>query len=219
VVTNPAGAGSLKLQHSRPPGKYVLVLGARPQNPGVAYVDHYPFLGVLPAEAGEEVDITELYTVKFGVPPRGHGDLANRMRASSWAERGISQAVRVERLVGLSGGFTEECFQFWSRARISQQLLPSLVVLLGEQETGEVGNLGSLLRWQRLADANDFFRRSAHSQYLAEKGQAGQTVACSNARIAVAPWVILTRAKLMAHSQLFNEGSEHRIAGGVLYEV
>jgi len=31
--------------------------------------------------------------------------------------------------------------------------------------------------------------------------------------------VILTRAKLMAHSQLFNEGSEHRIAGGVLYEI
>jgi hypothetical protein len=32
------------LQLSGKPGQYVLVFGARPQNPGVTYVDHYPFL-------------------------------------------------------------------------------------------------------------------------------------------------------------------------------
>ena len=81
--------------------------------------------------------------------------------------------MRVERFVGLGGGFTEEGFQFRSRARIGQQLLPSLVVLLGEKEPGKVGDLDLLLRWQRFADANDFFRRSAHKQYLVVKGEPG----------------------------------------------
>jgi hypothetical protein len=32
------------IQHSGNPGQYVLFFGARPQNPGVTYVDHYPVL-------------------------------------------------------------------------------------------------------------------------------------------------------------------------------
>jgi hypothetical protein len=39
--------------------------------------------------------------------------------------------LRVKRLVGLGGGFTEEGVELGSRVRIGQQLLPSLVVLLG----------------------------------------------------------------------------------------
>ena len=57
VITNITGNVSLQLQLSGKPGQYVLVFGARPQNPGVTYVDHYPFLGVLPEEAGETADI------------------------------------------------------------------------------------------------------------------------------------------------------------------
>jgi len=71
VVTNTAGVVALKLQLSGKPGQYVLVFGARPQSPGVRYVDHYPFLGVVPEEARGEVDITALYAAKFGVPPVG----------------------------------------------------------------------------------------------------------------------------------------------------
>ena len=71
VITNTAGIAALKLQLSGKPGQHLLVFGARPQNPGVTYVDHYPFLGVLPEEAGEEADITELYTAKHGAPPAG----------------------------------------------------------------------------------------------------------------------------------------------------
>jgi hypothetical protein len=42
------------------------------------------------------------------------------MRARSWAGRGISQVLWVERLVRLSSGIAEEGFQLRSWARISQ---------------------------------------------------------------------------------------------------
>jgi hypothetical protein len=71
VVTNNAGNVSVQLQLSGKPGPYVLVFGARPQNSGVTYVDHYPFLGVLPEQAGESVDINALYAARFGVPAVG----------------------------------------------------------------------------------------------------------------------------------------------------
>jgi hypothetical protein len=61
----------VQLQLSGKPGQYVLVFGARPQNSGVTYVDHYPFLGVLPEQAGESVDINALYAARFGVPAVG----------------------------------------------------------------------------------------------------------------------------------------------------
>jgi len=50
MTSSTGGAISLKLQLSRKPGQYVLVFGARPQGPGVTYVDHYSLLGVLPDE-------------------------------------------------------------------------------------------------------------------------------------------------------------------------
>jgi hypothetical protein len=71
VITNTAGNVSLQLQLSGKPGQYVLVFGTRPQNPGVTYVDRYPFLGVLPEDAGETADINDLYAAKFGVPSAG----------------------------------------------------------------------------------------------------------------------------------------------------
>ena len=96
MVTNPAGAVSLKLQLSRPPGKYVLVLGARPQSPGVRYVDHYPFLGILPEEAGEEVDITALYAAKFGVPPVGKRVFIQTVQQiNGWQDRPQTYSARV----------------------------------------------------------------------------------------------------------------------------
>jgi hypothetical protein len=71
LITNIARTVSIKLQLSGKPGQSVLVLGARPQSPGVTYVDHYPFLGVLPPDAVGEVDITGLYVAKHGAPPVG----------------------------------------------------------------------------------------------------------------------------------------------------
>jgi hypothetical protein len=71
LITRTGGTVSLKLQLSGKAGQYVLVFGARPQSPGVTYVDHYPFLGVLPEDEGDLVDITDLYVAKHGVPPAG----------------------------------------------------------------------------------------------------------------------------------------------------
>ncbi len=71
IATNIHGAFSLKLQVSGTPVQYVLVFGARPQGPGVSYVDHYAFLGVLPAPEDGVCDITDLFVAKYVVPPVG----------------------------------------------------------------------------------------------------------------------------------------------------
>jgi hypothetical protein len=65
------GAVSLKLPLSAQPAQYIVVLGARPQNSGVTYVDHYSILGLLPAPVSGVCDITELYLAKFHLLPLG----------------------------------------------------------------------------------------------------------------------------------------------------
>ena len=70
-ITNIGGAASLKLSLSAQPVQYIVVLGARPQSPGVSYVDHYSILGLLPDPEGGVCDITELYLAKFHLLPVG----------------------------------------------------------------------------------------------------------------------------------------------------
>ena len=96
VVTNVAGNVSLQLQLSGKPGQYVLVFGARPQNPGVTYVDHYPFLGVLPEEAGETADINALYAARFGLPPAGKRVFIRTVQQiNGWQDRPQTFSARV----------------------------------------------------------------------------------------------------------------------------
>ena len=96
VVTNVDGNVSLQLQLSGKPGQYVLVFGARPQNPGVTYVDHYPFLGVLPEEAGETADINDLYAARFGVPPVGKRVFIRTVQQiNGWQDRPQTFSARV----------------------------------------------------------------------------------------------------------------------------
>jgi hypothetical protein len=64
-LTNIGGAVSLELPLSAQPVQYIVVLGARPQSPGVSYVDHYSILGLLPDPEGGVCDITDLYLAKF----------------------------------------------------------------------------------------------------------------------------------------------------------
>jgi hypothetical protein len=94
-----------------------------------------------PVEVGDLLALPhgqlERMVAKAGNPPVQH--------PRSRAGRGISQALRVERLFWLGGGFTEESFQFRARAGIGQQLLPSFVVLPGEKERGDVGDFALLL--------------------------------------------------------------------------
>ena len=96
VVTNIDGNVSLQLQLSGKPGHYVLVFGARPQNPGVTYVDHYPFLGVLPEEAAETADINALYAARFGVPPAGKRVFIRTVQQiNGWQDRPQTFSARV----------------------------------------------------------------------------------------------------------------------------
>ena len=71
TITNTAGAVSLQLPLLAPPLQYIVVLGARPQSPGVSYVDHYSILGLLPDPEGGVCDITGLYLAKFHLLPVG----------------------------------------------------------------------------------------------------------------------------------------------------
>jgi hypothetical protein len=71
IITNAGGATALKLRLSASPVHCLVVLGAKPQGPGVSYVDHYTILGVTPAPDGDLCDITALYVAKYGVPRPG----------------------------------------------------------------------------------------------------------------------------------------------------
>src|ERR1035437_5261309 len=64
-IANIGGAVSLKLPLSAQPAPYIVVRGARPQSPGVSYVDHYTILGLLPDPEGGLSDITDLFLAKF----------------------------------------------------------------------------------------------------------------------------------------------------------
>jgi hypothetical protein len=70
-ITRVGGAVSLELPLSAQPVQYIVVLGARPQSPGVSYVDHYSILGLLPDPEDGVCDITELYLAKFHLLPVG----------------------------------------------------------------------------------------------------------------------------------------------------
>jgi hypothetical protein len=70
-ITRVGGAVSLKLPLSAQPVQYILVLGARPQSPGVSYIDHYSILGLLPDPEGGLCDITDLFLAKFHLMPVG----------------------------------------------------------------------------------------------------------------------------------------------------
>lgn len=70
-ITGTGGAPSLKLVLSAQPVEFIVVLGARAQNPGVSYVDHYKILGLLPEPEGGLSDITDLYLAAFKLLPAG----------------------------------------------------------------------------------------------------------------------------------------------------
>jgi hypothetical protein len=95
-ITYTRGAVSLKLQFSRKPSASVLVFAARPQGPGVTYVDHYTFLGVLPEEDSDEVDITDLYVAKYGEPPAGKRIYIQTVQQiNGWRDRPKTTSARV----------------------------------------------------------------------------------------------------------------------------
>jgi len=90
------GVLALKLELSRQPGQHVLVFGARPQGPGVTYVDHYRLLGVLPDDADEVVDITDLYVARFPVQLAGKRIFIQTVQQiNGWRDRPKTTSARV----------------------------------------------------------------------------------------------------------------------------
>jgi hypothetical protein len=71
VATYPGGKFTLKLRVTNPPTQYTLVQGAAPVRTGVRWVQHFPFLGLLPPPTDGWSDITELYVARYGVPKAG----------------------------------------------------------------------------------------------------------------------------------------------------
>ena len=70
-ITNLEGAIALKLSVSGQMEEQVVVLGTKPRNAGVSYVDHFTILGLLPAAVRGVSEITELFVAKYGVPRPG----------------------------------------------------------------------------------------------------------------------------------------------------
>ncbi len=70
-ITRAGGAVSIQLALSAQPVRFIVVLGASAQNPGVSYVDHYKILGLLPEPEGGLSDITDLYLAAFKLLPAG----------------------------------------------------------------------------------------------------------------------------------------------------
>jgi hypothetical protein len=68
AATFTEGRFSLKLRVSSPPAQYTLVYAAAPVRSGVSYVNHCPFLGLLPPPKDGWSDITDLYVARYGVP-------------------------------------------------------------------------------------------------------------------------------------------------------
>ena len=71
VVTNLAGAITLKLRVPSLPAQYTQVQGAAPVSTGVRCVQHFPLLGLMPPPTDGWSDITDLYVARYGVPPVG----------------------------------------------------------------------------------------------------------------------------------------------------
>jgi len=71
VITNVGGEISLKFGCASAPGGNTTVRASAPCSQGVAYVEDYRILGILPAPAQGSSDITNLYTPRYGSPAVG----------------------------------------------------------------------------------------------------------------------------------------------------
>ena len=68
AIANTGGTVTVKLRVPSQPGQYTLVQGAAPVSAGVRCVQHFPFLGLLPAPVDGWSDITALYVARYGAP-------------------------------------------------------------------------------------------------------------------------------------------------------
>jgi hypothetical protein len=76
---------TLKLHVLSQPAEHTLVLGARPCSPGRRCVQHFPFLGFLPAPVDGWCEITDLFVNRYGVPAPGRAIfIRTRQHINGW---------------------------------------------------------------------------------------------------------------------------------------
>ena len=71
VATITEGIFKLKLHVLSQPVEHTVLLAASPRSPGVRCVQHFPFLGFLPAPVDGWCDLTELFVARYGQPIAG----------------------------------------------------------------------------------------------------------------------------------------------------
>jgi hypothetical protein len=72
LVTNIGARITIKLRVLGSPTQLILVGGSRPVRAAVRCVQHFPFLGLVPAPIDGWCDITDLYVARYGVPKAGN---------------------------------------------------------------------------------------------------------------------------------------------------
>jgi hypothetical protein len=77
-----------------------------------------------------------------------------------------SQPRKIEKFFTLPSGGLEKLLKLRARLGVPNHLLPKVISELGEQETGKIHHLGTLLLGKRLAELDDFGSGSAHKSKL-----------------------------------------------------
>ena len=70
-ITNTGGTVAIRLHTVAAPPEGTMLRACAPENSGVRRGSAYRLLGTLPSPVAQYIDITSLYTTRFGVPPVG----------------------------------------------------------------------------------------------------------------------------------------------------
>ena len=85
VATISGGIFKLKLHVLSQPVEHTVLLGASPRSAGVRCVQHFPFLGFLPAPVDGWCDLTDLFVGKYGFPKVGRAVfIRTRQHINGW---------------------------------------------------------------------------------------------------------------------------------------
>ncbi len=96
VATLSNGIFDLKLHVLDQPVEHTLLLAASPRGCGVRCVQHFPFLGFLPAPVDGWCNLTALYVARYGVPPPGKAIfICTRQHMNGWTDLPKQVSTRI----------------------------------------------------------------------------------------------------------------------------
>lgn len=96
VATLSEGIFNLKLHVLSQPVEHTVLLAASPRSPGVRCVQHFPFLGFLPAPVDGWCDLTELFVRRYGVPALGRAIfIRTRQHINGWNDLPKQVSTRI----------------------------------------------------------------------------------------------------------------------------